>query len=223
MAKPLSFKDFLVVDYTPGMPEEISWAAMKRRRGRIGEEVEGLDEDLEENLRKQVAQMASKFPEGSKVKMKHDGKVAKVLSVGKDFVKVSIGNKTMEHKPSELERIREEVEETDEALNFAQRRARGRVMRKNKAKIAMGRRKAANRAADPERLKKRARKQAMNVMFKKLAKGTSRADLPATRRQEIEKRLEKLKPRIDKMSRKLLPQVRKMEKERRMGKQNKDA
>ena len=63
----------------------------------------------------------------------------------------------------------------------------------------------------------------MNVMFKKLAKGTSRADLPATRRQEIEKRLEKLKPRIDKMSRKLLPQVRKMEKERRMGKQNKDA
>ena len=75
MAKPLSFKDFLVVDYTPGMPEEISWAAMKRRRGRIGEE----------------------------------------------------------------------VEETDEALDFAQRRARGRVMRKNKAKIAMGRRKAANR------------------------------------------------------------------------------
>ena len=153
MAKPLSFKDFLVVDYTPGMPEEISWAAMKRRRGRIGEE----------------------------------------------------------------------VEETDEALNFAQRRARGRVMRKNKAKIAMGRRRSANRAADPERLKKRARKQAMNVMFKKLAKGTSRADLPATRRQEIEKRLEKLKPRIDKMSRKMLPQVRKMEKERRMGKQNKDS
>ncbi len=60
---------------------------------------------LDENLRKQIAQMASKFPEGSAVRMKHDGSVAKVLSVGKDFVKVSVGNKTMDHKPSELDRL----------------------------------------------------------------------------------------------------------------------
>lgn len=149
MAKPLSFKDFLTVDYTPGMPEEISYASMKRKRGRIGED----------------------------------------------------------------------VEQTDEALNFAQRRARGRIMRKNKAKIAMGRRKAARRAADPERLKKRARKAAINTLFKKLAKGQSRSEMPPARRQEIEKRLEKLKPRIEKMARKLLPQIRKLEKERRMGKE----
>ena len=37
--------------------------------------------------------------------MKHDGKVAKVVSVGKDFVKVAVGNKTMDHKPSELELV----------------------------------------------------------------------------------------------------------------------
>lgn len=67
-----------------------------------------LSEELDENLRKQIAQMASKFPEGSKVRMKHDGKVAKVLSVGKDFVKVAVGNKTMEHKPSEIEPIKED-------------------------------------------------------------------------------------------------------------------
>lgn len=67
-----------------------------------------LAEDLDENLRKQIAQMASKFPEGSKVRMKHDGKVAKVLSVGKDFIKVAVGNKTMEHKPSEIEPIKEQ-------------------------------------------------------------------------------------------------------------------
>jgi len=140
----LRFKDFLTVDYTPGMPEEISYAAMKRKRGRIGEDV-------------------------------------------------------------------------DEALNFQQRRARARQMKKNKAKIAMGRRRAARKAADPKRLMKRARKAAINTLFKKLAKGQSRSDLPAGRRQEIEKRIEKMKPRVDKIARKMLPQIRKLEKERRMG------
>lgn len=140
----LRFKDFLTVDYTPGMPEEISYAAMKRKRGRIGEDV-------------------------------------------------------------------------DEALNFQQRRARARAMKKNKAKIAMGRRRAARKAADPKRLMKRARKAAINTLFKKLAKGQARSDLPAGRRQEIEKRIEKMKPRVDKIARKMLPQIRKMEKERRMG------
>ena len=140
----LSFKDFLTVDYTPGMPEEISYAAMKRKRGRIGEDV-------------------------------------------------------------------------DEALNCQQRRARARAMKKNKAKIAMGRRRAARKAADPKRLMKRASKAAINTLFKKLAKGQTRSDLPAGRRQEIEKRIEKMKPRVDKIARKMLPQIRKMEKERRMG------
>jgi hypothetical protein len=64
-------------------------------------------ESVDESLRKDIAAMAAKFPEGSKVKMKHDGKVAKVVSVGKDFVKVAVGNKTMDHKPSELEKVNE--------------------------------------------------------------------------------------------------------------------
>lgn len=40
----LSFKDFMVVDYLPGMPDLVSYQAHKRHRGRIGESV-----DLEEN------------------------------------------------------------------------------------------------------------------------------------------------------------------------------
>lgn len=68
---------------------------MKKREDRIS--------SVDESLRKDIAAMAAKFPEGSKVRMKHDGKVAKVVSVGKDFVKVAVGNKTMDHKPSELE------------------------------------------------------------------------------------------------------------------------
>jgi len=67
----------------------------------------GKYESVEESLRKDIAAMSAKFPEGSKVRMKHDGKVAKVVSVGKDFVKVAVGNKTMDHKPSELEQLNE--------------------------------------------------------------------------------------------------------------------
>lgn len=143
----INFKDFLTVDYTPGMPEEISYAAMKRKRGRIGEE----------------------------------------------------------------------IEQADEALDFAQRRARARIMKKHKAKLAMGRRKASRRTANLDKIKKRARKQAINQMFTKLSKGVPRSELPAARKQEIEKRLEKLGPRIDKIARKLVPQVRKSELERRSG------
>ncbi len=71
----------------------------------VNEEI--TTESLDENLRKQIAQLAKKFPEGSKVKMKHDGKIATVLSVGKDHVKVGVGRKTMDHKPEELVPVNE--------------------------------------------------------------------------------------------------------------------
>lgn len=109
-------------------------------------------------------------------------------------------------------------ETQEEALDMAQRRARARMMKKYKSKIVMGRKRAMRKTADLDRLKKRARKQAINTVFKKLAKGEDKADLPPARRQEIEKRMEKMKPRIDKIARKLLPQVRKKEQLRRAGK-----
>ena len=75
--------------------------AMCEQCGKMHEEG-ACGESVDENLRKDIAQMSSKFPEGSKVKMKHDGKIAKVLSVSKDSIKVAVGNKTMEHKPTDL-------------------------------------------------------------------------------------------------------------------------
>lgn len=65
----------------------------------------GKYDETNESLRKDVAKLSAKFPEGSKVKMKHNGKIATVLSVGKDFIKVGVGNKTMDHKPDELEMV----------------------------------------------------------------------------------------------------------------------
>jgi hypothetical protein len=142
--KKLSFKDFLTVDYTPGMPEQISWNAKKRKRS---------------------------------------------IDTSESFV--------------------------PEALSLAGRMKRRTAIRKNKAKLAAGRRRASRRVADEGRLLKRARKAVITLLYRKFAKGVSRDKLPPSRKQEIEKRLERMKPRIEKIARRLLPRIRQMDRARR--------
>jgi len=110
----------------------------------------------------------------------------------------------------------------DEALNVQQRLARARSLKKNKAKIAMGRKRAARKVADMDTLKKRATKQARNTFLKKITKDVPKNELSLARRQSIEKRLDKMKPKIDKLAKKLLPKVRKGELERKRGKKSSD-
>ena len=78
-----------------------------------------------------------------------------------------------------------------EALTMQQRLARARSLKKNKAKIAIGRKKAARKIADMETLKKRARKQARNLLLKKITKDIPKGELSFARRQSIEKQLDK--------------------------------
>lgn len=106
---------------------------------------------------------------------------------------------------------------TGEALDMTQRLARSRQFKRNKAKIALGRKRAAKRTANMDTLKKRARKQARNLLLKKLTKDTDKSELSLARRKDLEKRLDKKKNVIDKMARKLIPQVRKIDKERKRG------
>jgi len=126
------------------------------------------------------------------------------------------------NKPIRFKEFVSEEESTDEALNMTQRLARGRTFKKNKAKIALGRKRAERKLASMDTLKKRARKAARNVLMKKLTKDTPKSELSLSRRQDIEKRLEKKKPMIDKLARKLLPAVRKKEMERKKGKNSAD-
>ena len=62
-------------------------------------EINEASEEVEESLRREIAKVASKYPEGSTVMVKTPkhpaGKEAKVVSHGKDFLVVAIGNKTM--------------------------------------------------------------------------------------------------------------------------------
>ena len=111
-------------------------------------------------------------------------------------------------------------ENVDEALTMQQRLNLKRSFKKNKAKIALGRKRAEKRVANMDVLKKRARKQARNVLIKKLTKDIPKDDLSFARRQEIEKKLDKKKGVIDRLSKKLIPQVRKKELERKRGGQS---
>ena len=126
---------------------------------------------------------------------------------------------TVDYRPGEDDQIkynaqkrkRADVEEenTDEALSLAARRKRSRDMRKNKNKLKVARKRAMKRVASPERIKKRARKQAREIIYKKLTKGIPRSDLTPGKKAELERRIDKMKPRVNRIVRKILPQVRK--------------
>jgi hypothetical protein len=113
-----------------------------------------------------------------------------------------------------------EGEDIDEVLNMAQRRKAAINLKKNKAKIAMGRKRNAKKIADPARLKVRAQKAARREIAKKLTKGIPKSELTPARRAEIEKRLNKMKGKIDRIAKKSLPQVRRDEIAKKRG--NKD-
>jgi len=108
-------------------------------------------------------------------------------------------------------RFKQFSESPDEALSMQQRMARSRAFKKNKAKIAIGRKRAAKKIASLDVLKKRARKAAREVLLKKITKDIPKAELSMSRRQNIEKQLDKKKAVIDKLARKMIPQVRKAE------------
>lgn len=104
-----------------------------------------------------------------------------------------------------------------EALTTQQRLKKARQMKKLAPKIALGRKRAAKKMANIDTLKKRAQKQARNVVLKKLTKDIPKDELSFARRQELEKRLDQKKGVVDKLAKKLLPKVRKQEIERKKG------
>ena len=106
-------------------------------------------------------------------------------------------------------------DEVDEALSMSQRLAKSRQMKRYKSKIKVGRDRAMRKTADTGRIKKRAQKHARLQLFKKLSKGKSPSEVPFAKRQELEKRLDKMKDRIARIAKRLVPQVRKIEKERK--------
>lgn len=104
-----------------------------------------------------------------------------------------------------------------EVLDMAQRRKLAMRMKKNKARIAMARKRAERKTASMDTLKKRARKQARKAVVSKITKGQDKGEMSFSRKKDIEKRLEKpaIQARIDRNARKLIKVVRKQEMERK--------
>jgi hypothetical protein len=104
--------------------------------------------------------------------------------------------------------------ELDEVLSIQTRMRMKASMRKNKAKIKLGRRRADRKLADTGRLTKRARRQARNAILNKILKGKDKSELSYGARADIERRVNKRAALIQRMARKLLPKVRKADREK---------
>ena len=111
----------------------------------------------------------------------------------------------------------EDVEPENEALSIQQRMKRGRMMKRLKAKIKIGRDKAKRRMANKDTLERRAMKAARKAIIKKLTKGKDKNDFPFARRQELEKRLDKpaVKKRVKMLAKRMFKDVRKKEIDRK--------
>ena len=107
----------------------------------------------------------------------------------------------------------------DEALDITQRRKLAQRMKRNKARIAIGRKRAERKVANLDKLKVRARKNARNMLVKKLTKDIPKSELSYARKKEIEKRLDKpqAQQKIKRNARKLLPKVRQAEIQKKRG------
>ena len=159
LPKNLSFKDFVVVDYLPGMGQYINYQAHKRHKD--------------------------------------------THSVGGP--------------------MGESVEVETEALSHSQRIKMGQRMKRMAKRIAIARKRAFKRTPTADVVKKRATKSARKMMLKKMTKGMDKCELSFARRADLEKRLDRMGPRIQRIAKKLAPEIRKRDRDRKSHKKTEPA
>ena len=147
----------------------------------------------------------------------------RALAVGGDFNSFKAGlpkNAQSMAKQifDKLRSIMEEENKTEEQLDervltLQQRKARARLMKRLAKKMARQRSIRKKRMADAGRLEKRARKQAIKLLRKKVAgeRGQDYAKLASSERMSIDKLVDKKSAVIGKLAKRLLPKVRKAE------------
>lgn len=192
MAK-LGFKDFMVVDYRPGEPEEIKYRDLRQRRTSSGG-----------------------GPVSEKKKKQHQdplatGKHAPNIGMGWTGKHTTVKDPSSSRHTHVFQYTEQTEDDVEEALTMQQRLARSRQAKRLKSKLKMGRKRAAKRIASKEKLEVRARRKAREMILKRLTKDVPKSELTYARRQELEKRLDKMKSRIDRIAKKMLPKVRQAE------------
>ena len=103
---------------------------------------------------------------------------------------------------------------SEKPLTPQQRIQRGRIMKRLAPKIAMKRKIAMKKKANPEKLKVRAMKQARDAVRAKFVKGKSYQELSYSEKIQLDKKVEKKQALIKKIAKKLLPKIKKAEAQR---------
>ncbi len=111
--------------------------------------------------------------------------------------------------------VPEEKEKTNEVLSMAQRRKRGMMLRRIKAKLKRTRELARRRFATQGKLKIRARRAALKFLKKRFGGGKAYKSLSVGQKIAVDKKVSKMKGAVSKISMRLLPMVRKAEIERK--------
>ena len=106
------------------------------------------------------------------------------------------------------------LDEASKPLTPMQRRKRAMVMRRYRAKIKMARKRMMKRKASPEKIKARAKRQAINAMKTKLAGGKSYKEMSPSEKMMIDKRVAQRKSAIERIARRLIPKVRQQDLEK---------
>ena len=106
------------------------------------------------------------------------------------------------------------IETQDEAMSKVARKKMARIMKMKGKMIARKREISMKKKASPEKILKRAQKQARDIFAQKILKGKSKADLSISGKENLEKKLDKKKVLIKRIAKKLIPKIKKAESER---------
>lgn len=117
-------------------------------------------------------------------------------------------------KKSAEEPIDEEEVKALEALDMKARRKLAQAMRKNKAKIKRAKEIASKKKASKGKLEKRAQKQAIEIVKKKIAQGKDIKKMSFAARQQLDDKVKKKQGLVKKLAKRLLKKVKADEKER---------
>ena len=112
----------------------------------------------------------------------------------------------------------QEESTTDESVSVAQRLKKKQTMRKYKARLKLGRLRASKRTASREVIKKRAKRAARAMIFKKIASGKSKSNLSYSARGSYEKMVNRRAGAIKAIAKRLIPKARSIEAKRKQGK-----
>ena len=125
-------------------------------------------------------------------------------------------NAKKRHRGIVGESVEEDLE--TEALSHSQRIKASLRMKKMAKRIKIARDRAMRRSPDQKTVQRRANKAARKAILKRMTKGQDKGDLSFARRADLEKRMKKMQPRIQRLAKKLIPSIRKLDRERKQSK-----